>query len=75
MNYPTRRIRIHADPNCTYFRRPEEPGHRFVKIHSLTIAKELQIFRRDVYPFAAIAGENSVWLEVDFGDRVSSIGR
>lgn len=69
MDYPTARVMVHADPDCVYFRRPEEPGHRFVQINSLTITEELQNFRRDVYPFAAVAEKNVVWLEVDLGGR------
>lgn len=69
MNYPTKRVMVHVDPDCTYFRRPEAPGHRLVKVNALTITKELQNFRRNAYSFASTAEKNSLWLEVDFGDR------
>jgi len=69
MNYPTKRVMVHADPDCTYFRRPETPGHRLVKVNALTITEELQNFRRKAYSFASTAEKNSLWLEVDFGDR------
>jgi hypothetical protein len=69
INYPTSRVVVHADQGCVYFRRPEEPGHRFVKINPSTIVEELQRFCGKAYSFASVAEKNALWLEVDFGTR------
>jgi hypothetical protein len=48
---------------------PEIPGHRLVKVSRSTISKELRNFEHNKYPFGAKRDLNSLWLEVDFGDK------
>jgi hypothetical protein len=69
LDYPNPTIKWHADPECTFFHRPETPGHRLVTIYRSTISKELELFATNSYRFGAEAELNSLWLEVDFEDR------
>jgi hypothetical protein len=69
IDYPVPTFTCHLSEDCHFFHRPEAPGHRLVKINTQTVSKELQNFKDGHYRFAAQAGLDSLWLEVDFGDE------
>ena len=68
LDYPTSRIMIHADHDCTYFDRPLLPNHRLVRLNDRTISQELQSLQSKRYKFASNAEFNILWLEADFAD-------
>jgi hypothetical protein len=69
-DYPNPTVNRHGDPKCDYFHRPEMLGHRLIRITNSTISREFENFADGKYVFKAERELNSLWLEVDFQDKV-----
>ena len=68
LNYPNPHITLHRNPLCGAVQQMGKSGQRYVRIDTLTISGELQRFQSKHYSFAAHAGANDMWIEVDFAD-------
>ena len=65
VNYPNKKISIHADPTCPAIQQQHKEGQRVVKIDSTSSSKELAKFKSLDYRFAAEPKFNDMWLIVE----------
>jgi hypothetical protein len=67
VNYPTYKIEVHENSNCTHvIKMLEDKTRRLVRINADTISSEIDNFRKNEYTLGSSAGINGVWLEIDF---------
>ena len=68
LNYPSTHATLHGDPSCGHIPNPPNVGQRRIRLTLDTLSGELVPFVNQEYRFAAEAGLNDMWLDIDLGD-------
>jgi hypothetical protein len=68
INATDARVTVHNNPNCDAARIKINQDQRTVLLNTDTLSRELRRFRNNEYRFAPGAGENDIWVMLDFQD-------
>lgn len=74
INYPNPHITIHRDPTCGRIQQHQRPGQRVGRIDISSLEGFLAGAIQGQISFAAEAGLNDIWLEIDLPTPEQEIG-
>jgi len=68
INAADARVTVHHNPNCSSARIKINQDQRTVLLNTDTLSRELRQFRNNEYRLAPGAGNNDIWVLIDFQD-------
>ncbi len=73
INYPVKRIAIHADSACNFIQPHHKDQQRFLQISTDNVLRILSRFQNEEFRFAAEPKFNDMWLEIELVDLAAEL--